>query len=431
MSKIFPKAKKALITTPSDSPISIAFFSNSIVQDFQENSDDEADKRSIEEYLRDLELEFHKRALLAIQNVERYNPDSKLLIFNRGTILILESQAVNECLQLTKVPTDHESSKGSGLEPQNPLPPIKNLQGAYPFSKVMTLTYRDHSLRERPGLGKSSQFGESSVGVSCTTGGSNVHSTTNHNDFEHFKRAERKNRTLIEAGRIMLNGSVFSKHVWTEAVRIVCYTHNRSIIVKRHDKTPYEISRERIHDINYFHIFGCHVFIHNHKDHLGKFNAKADDEYFLGYSFVSKALRVYNTRRQQIEETYHITIDESMESIRIINTYQSTEESSGNNTKTSVPITEPLVPEVPQSPITHHASTSILTRSMVVMFIAASASECLFADFLSKIEPKKVSDALKHLGWVDAMQEELNQFYRNKVWTLVPLPYEKIAIGSK
>ncbi|GJT24240.1 hypothetical protein Tco_0894177 [Tanacetum coccineum] len=48
-----------------DSPISIAFFSNSIVQDFQENSDDEADKRSIEEYLRDLELEFHKRALLA------------------------------------------------------------------------------------------------------------------------------------------------------------------------------------------------------------------------------------------------------------------------------------------------------------------------------------------------------------------------------
>ncbi|GJW16879.1 retrovirus-related pol polyprotein from transposon TNT 1-94 [Tanacetum coccineum] len=44
---------------------------------------------------------------------------------------------------------------------------------------------------------------------------------------------------------------------------------------------------------------------------------------------------------------------------------------------------------------------------------------------------KKVSEALKHLGWVDAMQEELNQFCRNKVWTLVPLPYGKIAISSK
>ncbi|GJT89145.1 retrovirus-related pol polyprotein from transposon TNT 1-94 [Tanacetum coccineum] len=33
--------------------------------------------------------------------------------------------------------------------------------------------------------------------------------------------------------------------------------------------------------------------------------------------------------------------------------------------------------------------------------------------------------------WVDKMQEYLNQFYRNNVWTLVPLPYGKISIGSK
>nr|GEX68776.1 retrovirus-related Pol polyprotein from transposon TNT 1-94 [Tanacetum cinerariifolium] len=73
----------------------------------------------------------------------------------------------------------------------------------------------------------------------------------------------------------------------------------------------------------------------------------------------------------------------------------------------------------------------MLTRSMVAKLIASSASKCLFADFLSEIEPKKVSEELKHLGWIDAMQEELNQFYRNKVWTLVPLPYGKIAIGFK
>nr|GFA97493.1 retrovirus-related Pol polyprotein from transposon TNT 1-94 [Tanacetum cinerariifolium] len=38
----------------------------------------------------------------------------------------------------------------------------------------------------------------------------------------------------------------------------------------------------------------------------------------------------------------------------------------------------------------------MLTRSMVAKFTAASTSECLFADFLSEIEPKKVSEALKH-----------------------------------
>ncbi|GJR97605.1 retrovirus-related pol polyprotein from transposon TNT 1-94 [Tanacetum coccineum] len=97
--------------------------------------------------------------------------------------------------------------------------------------------------------------------------------------------AERRNKTLIEAARTMLNGSVLSKHFWTEAVRIAYYTRNRSII-----------------------------------DHLGKFDAKADNGYFLGYSFVSKAFRVFNTRRQQVEETYHVAFDESMEAIRFTNT---------------------------------------------------------------------------------------------------------------
>nr|GEX07053.1 putative ribonuclease H-like domain-containing protein [Tanacetum cinerariifolium] len=53
--------------------------------------------------------------------------------------------------------------------------------------------------------------------------------------------AERKNKTLIEAARTMLFGSVFSKQYWTEVVATACDTQNKSTIVKRHLKTPYEI----------------------------------------------------------------------------------------------------------------------------------------------------------------------------------------------
>ncbi|GJZ98142.1 hypothetical protein Tco_0670595 [Tanacetum coccineum] len=60
--------------------------------------------------------------------------------------------------------------------------------------------------------------------------------------------------------------------------------------------------------------------IHNHNDHLGKFDVKADDGYFLGYSLFSKAFRVFNTKRQQSEETYHVTFDENIEVIRFSNT---------------------------------------------------------------------------------------------------------------
>ena len=61
------------------------------------------------------------------------------------------------------------------------------------------------------------------------------------------------------------------------------------------------------------------VHIHNHKDHLGKFDAKADDGYFLRCSLVSKAFRVFNTRIQQQEEGFNVTFDKSMEAIRFTN----------------------------------------------------------------------------------------------------------------
>ncbi|GJW44146.1 retrovirus-related pol polyprotein from transposon TNT 1-94 [Tanacetum coccineum] len=128
----------------------------------------------------------------------------------------------------------------------------------------------------------------------------------------------RKNRTLIEAARTMLLGLAFSKQYWTEAVATTCYTQNRSIIMKRHLKTPYEIFCKRIPNINFLHVFGCPVYIHNHKDHLGKFDEKANDGYLLGYSLVSKAFRVFNTRRQQTEETYHIIFDESTDAIKFL-----------------------------------------------------------------------------------------------------------------
>ncbi|GJR50758.1 putative ribonuclease H-like domain-containing protein [Tanacetum coccineum] len=56
---------------------------------------------------------------------------------------------------------------------------------------------------------------------------------------------------------------------------------------------------------------------------------------------------------------------------------------------------------------------------------------CLFACFLSQVEPKKVNQALDDESWVEAMQEELLQFKLLNVWTLVDLPKGKKAIGNK
>ena len=52
--------------------------------------------------------------------------------------------------------------------------------------------------------------------------------------------------------------------------------------------------------------------------------------------------------------------------------------------------------------------------------------------FISHLEPKKVYEALEDSDWLEAMHEELNNFERNHVWTLVERPKDcRNVIGTK
>ncbi|GJT53894.1 putative ribonuclease H-like domain-containing protein [Tanacetum coccineum] len=118
--------------------------------------------------------------------------------------------------------------------------------------------------------------------------------------------AERRNRTLIEAARTMLADSKLPTTFWAEAVNTACYVQNRVLVVKPHNKTPYELFRGRTPSLSFMRPFGCHVTILNTLDHLGKFDGKSDDGFFVGYSLNSKAFRVYNIRTRKVEENLHV-----------------------------------------------------------------------------------------------------------------------------
>ncbi|GJU08489.1 putative ribonuclease H-like domain-containing protein [Tanacetum coccineum] len=57
--------------------------------------------------------------------------------------------------------------------------------------------------------------------------------------------------------------------------------------------------------------FGRPVTILNTLDHLGKFDGKADEGFFIGYSVNSKSCRVFNSRSRIVEDTLHITFLEN------------------------------------------------------------------------------------------------------------------------
>ena len=70
--------------------------------------------------------------------------------------------------------------------------------------------------------------------------------------------------------------------------------------------------KDRNPNISYFHIFGYRFFIHNNvKDNLENFDVKLDEGVFLGYSTTSKAYRIFNKRTLVVEESIHVTSDES------------------------------------------------------------------------------------------------------------------------
>jgi len=59
-------------------------------------------------------------------------------------------------------------------------------------------------------------------------------------------------------------------------------------------------------------VFGCKCFVlNNGKDNIGKFDAKADDGIFIGYSSHSHAYRIYNKRTITMEEFVHVVFDET------------------------------------------------------------------------------------------------------------------------
>ncbi|GJV07361.1 putative ribonuclease H-like domain-containing protein [Tanacetum coccineum] len=127
--------------------------------------------------------------------------------------------------------------------------------------------------------------------------------------------AERKNRTLIKAAKTMLADLKLPTTFWAEAVNTACYVQNRVLVIKPHNKTPYELFLGRKPALSFMRPFGCPITILNTLDHLGKFDGKADEGFFIGYSTNSKAFRVFNSRTRIVEENLHVKFNEETPNI--------------------------------------------------------------------------------------------------------------------
>ncbi|GKA33228.1 retrovirus-related pol polyprotein from transposon TNT 1-94 [Tanacetum coccineum] len=98
---------------------------------------------------------------------------------------------------------------------------------------------------------------------------------------------------------------------WAKAVNTACYVQNRVLVVKPHNKTPYELFLGIKPALGFMRPFGCLLPVLNTLDNLGKFDGKVDEGFFVGYSTNSKAFRVFNSRTRIVEENLHVRFNEN------------------------------------------------------------------------------------------------------------------------
>nr|GEU32961.1 retrovirus-related Pol polyprotein from transposon TNT 1-94 [Tanacetum cinerariifolium] len=205
------------------------------------------------------------------------------------------------------------------------------------------------------------------------------------------KKIVRPNYEEIDEGYVAFvgnpkGGKITGKcTIKTEAVNTACYVQNRVLVVKPHNKTPYEPFHYKTPTLSFMRPFGCPITILNTIDHLGKFNGKADEGTQSNGFAGTKAS---NNAGQVRKKT---------------------------------------------NPVKDYILLPLWTADLP--FSQDSKSFNDDGSKPSSDDGKKVDEYPRkeneYPSWIEVMQEELLQFKLQEVWTLVDLPNRKRAICTK
>nr|GEU40752.1 retrovirus-related Pol polyprotein from transposon TNT 1-94 [Tanacetum cinerariifolium] len=350
------------------------------------------------------------------------SPDSKLLNFNTVIILVPESQAVNESLETLNTPESSKDSEAEFLTPTSPNKPSGS------FSKLkgnaidlLTPLSKKETMLRKPiwylynGCSRSMTGVKSYLHKYAEQPGPKQGTIFNANKEIVLIAPRRNNVYVLDMSSLTPNGACFFAKA-SESINWLWHKRLSHLNFKNNNKLAKQNKLLGLPSLVYSKDKPCTI-CEKGKHHRALFKNKQNFSIrkclhllhmdLLGPDIEdpSDLINTEGTHEQNIQDDQMIT--------------QPTDVPLVNNT----PITEPLVLDVTQSYIPNQASASshlasqdrwsrdqhiklvniisniredMITSSMAAKLIAASASEYLFADFLSEIEPKKVNKKDEH-----------------------------------
>ncbi|GJY97257.1 retrovirus-related pol polyprotein from transposon TNT 1-94 [Tanacetum coccineum] len=241
--------------------------------------------------------------------------------------------------------------------------------------------------------------------------------------------------------------------LWVEAVAIACYTQDRSLIRKHHNKTPYKLLHDRKLDLLYLHVFGALCYPTNDSEDLvmayEQFSSVPGPK-LMTPGTISSGLYLNPPPSVDLQVPTVIAPEPIVSTGTPSSTTIDQDALSTSTSPTTPETPPPVIPlgvveadhdievivilnnvhSINQPPkhinkwtqdhpiknVIGHPSRPVATRHQ----LQDEAILCYFDAFLSFVEPKSYKEALTGSCWIKAMQEELNEFKRLKVWKLVP-----------
>jgi hypothetical protein len=244
--------------------------------------------------------------------------------------------------------------------------------------------------------------------------------------------------------------------------------------------TPFELCFGRKPFVSHFRPFGCKCFVLK-CGNLDKFESRSFGGILLGYTPYGRSYRVCNFETNTIVDSCDVTFDETApcphdvvecasdkEMEEIIFVDEGLQGVDGDEDEpllrsTSSPEHVPASTLQAEAPQATTSSTTVVEASRVereivsepgapshiqkahppqqiignlnerVTHSSRSAHLSYFSNtlFVALFEPRDVGHALSNSSWVNAMHEELENFERNQVWTLVKPLRDVNVIGTK
>jgi hypothetical protein len=280
--------------------------------------------------------------------------------------------------------------------------------------------------------------------------------------------------------RTMLDEHMTPRCFWAGVISTACYISNRIFLRLILNLTSFELHFGRKPSVSHLRTFGCKYFVLK-RGNLNKFESRSSDGILLGYTHHDRSYRVFNLENNTVVKSCDVTFNETgpcprdvfecvgdkemEESIFVDEELQffnhdkdepllpstsspelvpaSTLEAEASQATTSS-TTAVEVSRVEEEIISEQGAPSHIQKTHTPQQIIGNLNEritwssrsahlsCFINTlFLALFESRDIGHALSDSSWVNAMYEELENFERNQVWTLVEPPRDVNVIGTK